>query len=114
MSTLDRYIDITSNWRKDNNNSQLLLSYIKPHNAVVTSTISGWIKQILKFSGIDIEMFKGHSTRSASSSCAGMSGLSVSDILKRGCWSKETTWERFYNKPVMTSEEKFQEAVIQA
>ena len=40
-----------------------------------------------------------------------LSGLSLSDILKRGSWSNKTTWERFYNKPILTFEEKFQKAV---
>ena len=51
-------------WGKDK--KQLLLSFVKPHNPVHSSTISGWIKNILREAGIDIKIFKGHSTLSTS------------------------------------------------
>ena len=47
---------------------------------------------MLTFSGVDVGVFKGHSTRSASASKAALSGLSVADILERGCWSNFSTW----------------------
>ena len=56
--------------------SQLLLSFVKPHNPVVSSTISGCIKNVLREAGIHAKVFKGHSTRSASTSKAGLTGLS--------------------------------------
>ena len=99
------------NLERKNQTSQLLVSFIKPHNAVAKSTVAGWVKQILIMSGINTDIFKPNSTHSASSSHARLSGLSLSDILKRGSTSYETTWEMFYNKPIMTFEEKFQKAV---
>ena len=69
---------------KKNQTSQLLVSFIKPHNAVAKSTVAGWVKQILIMSGINNENFKPHSSRSASSSNARLSNLSLSDILKKG------------------------------
>ena len=112
VGALDCYIDRTSIWREKNQASQFVFSFIKPHNAVAKSTVAGWVKQILIMSGINTDIFKPHSTRSASSSHARLSGLSLSDILKRGSWSNKTTWERFYNKPILTFEEKFQKAVV--
>ena len=112
VSALEWYIERTSIWREKNKASQLLVSFIKPHNAVVKSTVAGWVKQILIMSGINTDIFKPHSTRSASSSHARLSGLSLSDILKIGSWSNETTWEKFYSKPILTFEEKFLEVVI--
>ena len=61
-------------------------------------------------SGINTDIFKH--IYSKSSSHARLSGLSLSDILKRGSWSNKTTWERFYNKPILTFEEKIQKAVV--
>ena len=61
---------------------QLLLSFGKPHNEVVKGTISGWIKEDLKQSGINVEHFKAYSASFASSSTAQMSGLPVEQILK--------------------------------
>ena len=87
------------NLERKNQTSQLLVSFIKPHNAVAKSTVAGWVKQILIMSGINTDIFRP-------------SGLSLSDILKRGSWSNKTTWERFYNKPILTFEEKFQKADV--
>ena len=87
------------NLERKNQTSQLLVSFIKPHNAVAKSTVAGWVKQILIMSGINTDIFRP-------------SGLSLSDILKRGSWSNKTTWERFYNKPILTFEEKIQKAVV--
>ena len=42
--------------------------------------------------------FKRHTTRSASTSKACLSGISVDDILSRGSWSNEATWQKFYHK----------------
>ena len=46
VATLEEYLKRTKVWRgKDK--SQLLLSFVKPHNPVVSSTISGRIKNVL-------------------------------------------------------------------
>ena len=42
---------------------QLLLSYLNPHVEVHSSTVSKWIKGILEETGVDADVFKGHSTR---------------------------------------------------
>ena len=91
VTALDCYIERTSIWREKNRTSQLLVSFIKPHNAAAKSTVADWVKQILIMSGINTDIFKRHSTRSASLSHARLSGLSLSDILKRGSWSNKTT-----------------------
>ena len=99
-------------WREENQISQLLVSFIKLHNAVAKSTVAGWVKQILIISGVNNDIFKPHSTRSLSSSHARLSGLSLSVILKRRSWFNKITWEKFYNKPILTFEEKFQKAAV--
>ena len=64
VASLEEYLKRMKGWRgKDKN--QLLLSFIKPHNHVVSLTISGWIKNVLREAGIDTEIFKGHSTHSS-------------------------------------------------
>ena len=67
---------------------------------------------MLNVSGINTGIFKIHSTHSASSLHRRFSGLFRSDIIKRGTWSNETTREKFYKKPIMTSDENFQKAVV--
>ena len=44
VETLNEYINRSKPWRESNNKKQLLLSSIRPHNAVESNTISGWLK----------------------------------------------------------------------
>ena len=111
VTTLEDYLKRTKVWRgKDK--CQLLLSFVIPHNPVVSSTISGWIKNVVREAGIDTKIFKGHSTRSASTSKAGLAGLSVTDILERGSWTNASTCQRFCNRQVESSAEKYQNKVL--
>ncbi|WAR20627.1 YI31B-like protein [Mya arenaria] len=74
-STIAEYIEQTSGLR--NGVRQLIISYIKPHKPVVSTTISRWIKFVLKSSSIDIDKYSSHSTRSAASSKVKASGLPI-------------------------------------
>ena len=47
-------------------NSQFLLSFVKPHGPVSNPTISRWILIVLNLSGIDAKTFTGHLTRTVS------------------------------------------------
>ena len=95
---LDEYLNRTEEWRRVNNETQLLLSYIQPHKQLVPSTISGWLKNVVNFSGINVSFFTAHSTRFATTSKASASGLSMIEILERGTLSNMSTWQRFYKK----------------
>ena len=44
VRTLDGYIAGTERWRSGEEHSQFLLSFIHPYKPVVSSTISGWLK----------------------------------------------------------------------
>ena len=101
MRNLDEYIARTERWRSGEEHSQLLLSFIHPHEPVVSFTLSGWLKIILMKSGIDTSTFKAYSTRSASTFKAGLQGASIENILKRGSWSNKSTWQIFYNKNIV-------------
>ena len=48
VETLNEYINHSKLWRESNYEKQLLLSFGRPHNAVVSYTISGWLKKTLK------------------------------------------------------------------
>ena len=54
ISTLNAYLQQTANVRQDN--SQFLLSYVKPFKPVSRDTISRWLKMVLK-AGIDTKTF---------------------------------------------------------
>nr|XP_022306049.1 uncharacterized protein LOC111112656 [Crassostrea virginica] len=107
------YLEKTSKFRDTADNidrSWLLLSYVKPHHPVTTSSIARWLKTIMAEAGINTNLFKAHSTRSASVSKAYFAGVSVSDILQQAHWTKESTFARFYCKPIRKS--TFQQSVL--
>ena len=66
-TTLRHYIEVTQPLRKS---SKLLISYIKPHNEVSSSTIGRWLKTCLSLANIDVNVYQAHSTRSASTTKA--------------------------------------------
>ena len=80
---------------------------------VHSSTVFRSIKEILKETGVDDDVFKRHSTHSASTSKACLSGISVDDILSPGSWSNESTWQKFYHRQVLSKEQIFQEGVLE-
>ena len=112
VPTLEEYCNRTKVWKLGKDKSQLLLSFIKPRNLEVSTTISRWIENVLREVGIDTEIFNGHSTRLASTSKAGLGRLSVTDTLERGSWSNVSTWQRFYNRQVEPSAEEYQNNVL--
>lgn len=93
------YLTRTKGWRTTKQQKQqLLLSFIDPHKNVQTCTIAGWLKATMAKAGIDTGVFKGHSTRSASTSKAFTQGLSVEEIVRQGNWAKANTFFKHYNK----------------
>ena len=82
------------------NSSKLLISYIKPHQPVGSSTIGKWVKDILKDAGIDVATFSGNSARPAATSYGKASGMTLQEILKAGGWSNAQTFAKHYNKPI--------------
>ncbi len=76
--------------------SPLLVSYHGPHHPVKSCSISRWIKSVLESAGIDTSIFKGHSTRSASTSKARSRGVPLEEVAKMADWSGTSTFKRFY------------------
>ena len=75
--------------------TRLLVSYIKPHNKITSSSIARWIKSLLEAAGVDTSIFSAHSVRGASSSTAANMGITTNDILKAG---SESVFHKFYYK----------------
>ena len=92
-------------------NQQLLISYHRPHKPVQSCTIARWIKSFLGSAGIDTSIFKGHSTRSASTSKARAGGISLEDVLKMADWTGPSSFLCFYYRPSFTDD--FARAVLQ-
>ena len=62
---------------------------------------------MLTLAGIGTSLFKGQSTKSVSSSKAEDSGASVQDSLNLDGWSKGSTWQKIYNKLVISTTKIF-------
>ena len=109
--TIREYEKRTSELRKPTpEKDPLFIAITKPHKPVVSSTISRWMKNMMAEAGIDISQFKAHSTRAAATSAAAKVGVPIKDILKTANWSRESTFQRFYHKPL--EESSFATAII--
>ena len=112
VKSLIEYCCLTEPFRRTNKETSLFLALLKPHMAVSKSSIARWLKDVLKWAGIDTKIYQAHSVRAAATSKAFMKGLSVPDIIKKGNWSQESTWQRFYNKDIKSVSATFQEKVL--
>ena len=57
------------------------LTHRRPHHPATKDTIARWVKSVLQLSGVDIDIYKPHSCRSASTSHAKLAGVPLEDIL---------------------------------
>ena len=80
---------------------ELIITSRPPYRKASGDTIARWLKFELKLAGIDIKVFKAHSTRAAASSKAQQSGFSVNDIIKRAGWKSESTFIKHYSKHII-------------
>ena len=108
---LKRYITVTNPLRGAERH--LFITYQKPHRRATTATISRWIRTIMEKSGIDINHYKSHSTRAASTSSAQEKQLPVSDILRQAGWANAKTFQKFYLKPVEPDCTSFSRTVLE-
>ena len=97
VTTLKEYIKRTEKLRGQE--KALFISFSKPYNVVSKSTISRWVKTTLQNAGIDMNIFTPHSTRAAATSKV-QNTVSLETILKTAAWSQESTFRKFYNKPI--------------
>lgn len=110
VTTLKEYISRTEPLR--GSESQLFVSYTKPHKAVSRDTIGRWVKTVLSSAGIDTKRFKPPSTRAAAVSAASNASVSLDEIRSTAGWSSESTFAKFYNKPVVR-ESQFASSVLE-
>jgi len=112
VRTLVEYLSRTQSFRTEKK-FQLFLSS-KTHNPVTTQTMSKWVKNVLKRSGVNSDVFCAHSTRHASTSLAARSGVSTDQIFATAGWSNNSsTFARFYNRPVV-NRGSFAESILSA
>ena len=104
FSHLMEYLHRTEKLRGEE--KRLFVSYIKPHKWVSKDTIVRWKKSVMESAGIDLTIFKPHSTRAATTSKAHASDVPLSSILEAGSWKNECTFNRFYNKPIQPKDQE--------
>jgi len=107
--TLTAYLDRTKDLRKS---SKLFISTVKPYQGVSKDTISRWIHSTMRQAGIDVSVFRPHSTRAAAVSAARRKGVELQHILDKAGWSNEETFAMFYNKPLVQSDDEFAGAIL--
>ena len=81
---------------RSNKDTNLFISFVKPHKNVGRSTIGRWIKSVMALAGIDVSVFSAHSTRAASVSKAQSKDLPLDIILDTAGWSNAKTFHKFY------------------
>ena len=100
-SSLEQYIKVMQPLRKC---SKLLIWYIKLHNEVSSSTIGRWLRTCLSVANIDGNIYQAHSTRSALTTKA-VQLLPIDVVMKLAGWSQESTFRKFYDKPLAITDQ---------
>lgn len=112
-ATLCNYITKTEQFRSFPNTDKLVLTTKNPIHNASSQSISRWIKQTLRDSGVDVSIFGAHSTRHASTSAANRSGVSIDLIKKAAGWTGNSLcFAKFYNQPIETIDSSFAKAII--
>jgi len=73
----------------------LFISYRKR-----TVTIGCWLRLTIQDAGINTDIFKAHSVRSASTTAAASGSVPLDEIMKMADWSCSSIFQMFYYKPV--------------
>ena len=62
------------------------------------------MKTVMEKSGIDVNLFKPHTTRAAATPKAFLKSVPLQHILSVAGWSSSDTFAQFYNKPVINKD----------
>lgn len=98
VTCLKRYVELTEPVR--DGHDPFWLSFAKPFKPVSRDSVSRWIKNVMEKAGIDTKVFSSHSTRAAATSAANANNVSINTIMDAAGWSRESTFRKFYDKPV--------------
>nr|WP_252153736.1 site-specific integrase [Rickettsia endosymbiont of Ceutorhynchus assimilis] len=108
---LIQYLKETRKLRDPHCNS-LFITFKRPFRNAKPNSISRWIREVLKNSGLDTSIFTAHSTRHAATSAAARKGVSMDVIRLAAGWTeKSKTFANFYQRPLIRKS-SFAEAVL--
>ncbi|XP_035706240.1 uncharacterized protein LOC118435096 isoform X3 [Folsomia candida] len=109
VKTLKCYLAKTKEIRKTD---KLFISTRTPYGAVSRDTLSRWLKIVLSKSGININVYSGHSFRHSSTSKAHERGVCVDSIYKAAGWCNNSkVFAKHYRRPIINTHE-FANAVL--
>ena len=80
--------------------SRLFITHQKPHKKGSRDTIRLWIQQMMVKAGIDINVYKPHSVRSAAASKAKAANASLVEIMQTAGWSSAAIFAKFYDREI--------------
>ena len=83
---------------------------MKPYNSVSRNTLANWLKESLRESGINLDIFSPHSTRSASTSAV-VSKVPIDTIMRTAGWKSSCTFRKHYKRPV-TNDSSFSHEIL--
>ena len=109
VNTCSVYLDKTCSVRGDE--TRLFLTYQKPHKKASRDTIRRWIQNVMMNAGVDVSVYKPHSTRSAATSKAKANKATLLEIMKTAGWGSAATFAKFYDKHIET-EQSFAHSVL--
>ena len=109
VRTLKVYLRRTDEVRK---HDQLLLSFVKPHGPISRDTLARWTVRTMELAGLNVEKYKGHSTRGATASAARRLGVPLNLIMKRASWRNVESFARYYNKELDNDENEVGQALL--
>lgn len=96
---LKEYLERTRTLRSGEHNTNLFLTTVKPYHHASVNTLSNWIRSVLQ--DCDLKDFGPHSLRGAASSAWSRASIPIDDIMKAAGWRSESTFQRFYNRPII-------------
>ena len=70
-----------------------------PYHRAKRDTLANYVRQVFKLAGLD-EKFSPHTVRHTSTSKAKANSVPIPEILKSAGWKKESTFAKFYNRPI--------------
>ena len=90
------YLVRTEDIRHD---TRLLVTMRAPHGHATRTTISRWMRCVLRKSGVNEQIYKAHSTRAAATSKAHMF-IPLQQVMAAADWATASTFRNHYQKQV--------------
>ena len=107
VQCVNSYLEKTANLRSS---QKFWISTIKPYQAASKTTISNWLRQTLKESGINLDIFAPHSTRAAATSAV-QGKVPIDTIIRTAGWKSDCVFRKHYNRPI-TNDSVFSATIL--